>query len=197
MLAARVVKRIVFGACWLVVLPMTAMAWIEKIVLKSEGVFLTFAHLLAVIPGPVGVRLRCAFYFGALDACSWEVHIGFGSLFTHRGASVDRHVSTGAYCVIGHANIEEGVRIASRVSIPSGRRQHFDESGQLSDITRFDRVTIGRGCWIGEGAIIMADIGAGSVLSAGAVVVKNMPASALIGGNPAQVIRPLPSAAKS
>jgi acetyltransferase-like isoleucine patch superfamily enzyme len=96
----------------------------------------------------------------------------------------------GAYCVIGHARIGDEVMMASRVSIPSGKRQHLDEAGRLSPgTTRFDTVVVGSRSWVGEGAIIMADVGRACVVSAGAVVGKPVPDGCLVGGNPARVIR--------
>jgi acetyltransferase-like isoleucine patch superfamily enzyme len=185
----RIIKIAVFCLALVAVSPLVVLAWLEKRTLRTEGVFLSGAQFVAVLPGPVGTYLRSAFYYGTLDECSWEVHIGFGSFFTHRGAKLQRHVSTGAYCVMGHARLGAGVRLASRVSIPSGRRQHFDEQGRLSAGSRFDEVSVGSGCWVGEGAIVMADVGADCVVSAGAVVVKDMPAGHLVAGNPAQAIR--------
>jgi acetyltransferase-like isoleucine patch superfamily enzyme len=81
--------------------------------------------------------------------------------------------------------------MASRISIPSGRRQHLDESGRLSSEPRFDTVEVGAGSWIGEGAIIMANVGEYCIVSAGAVVVNNMPPTSLLAGNPAVVVRAL------
>lgn len=191
----RLIKILAFCLALLMAAPLILLAWIEKRLLRTEGVFLTAAQLVAPLPGPVGTYVRSAYYFGTLDQCSWEVHVGYGTLFTHRGAKLSSRVSTGAYCVIGHARLGAGVRLASRVSIPSGKRQHFDESGRLGDASNFHEVSIGEGCWVGEGAIIMADVGAGSVVSAGAVVAKPMPAQQLVAGNPAQPVRPVHSAA--
>lgn len=193
------VRRIVKTVCFLVSLalaaPLILVAWLEKRLTRGEALFLLEGQLLAVLPGFPGRLLRGAYYWGTLDQCSWEVIIGFGSLFTHRGVSLGWRVSTGAYCVIGHAQIGDDVMIGSRVSIPSGRRQHLDEAGRLASVTRFERVTIGSRTWIGEGAIVMADVGSRCIVSAGAVVSKSMPDDCVIGGNPARVIRELESAA--
>jgi acetyltransferase-like isoleucine patch superfamily enzyme len=59
--------------------------------------------------------------------------------------------------------------------------------------TRYERVALGRDCWIGEGAIIMADVGAGSIVSAGAVVLTSAPPATIVGGNPAKIVKSLDS----
>ena len=45
------------------------------------------------------------------------------------------------------------------------------------------------GVWIGEGAIVMADVGEGAIISAGAVVVTPIPKGAVAGGNPAKILK--------
>ncbi len=187
----RLLKAAIFAVAWLLVLPLVLVTWIESRLSRSELVFQFCAQALACVPGWPGVQLRGAFYSSTLKDCSWETHIGFGSHFTHRGAVLAANVSMGSYCVIGHADIGAGVMMGSRVSIPSGKRQHFGDQGEIVSETRYDTVHIGAGCWIGEGAIILADVGARSIVSAGAVVIKAMPEGSLSGGNPAQVIRTL------
>jgi acetyltransferase-like isoleucine patch superfamily enzyme len=54
-------------------------------------------------------------------------------------------------------------------------------------------IKIGEGVWIGARATILpgVTIGAGSVVAAGSLVTKDMPANVLIAGVPAKVIREL------
>ncbi|MGH9890498.1 MAG: acyltransferase [bacterium] len=191
MSARREWKRLVFGASLLLVAPLIVAGWLEKRLSRGESIFVASSQLLSLIPGLFGVQIRAAFYYATLAHCDWEVHVGFGSIFTHRGATLARNVSMGAYCVVGHADISAGAMMGSRVSIPSGKRQHLDDSGCLTDETRFGRVEIGAGTWVGEGALIMADVGSRSIVSAGAVVVDKMPDHCLVAGNPGRVIREL------
>ncbi len=184
-------KALVFGVAWLVVSPFILLTWLESRLTRSEQVFLICTHLLALAPGWPGAKLRGAYYSATLERCSWQTHIGYGSLFTHRGAKLAPNVSMGAYCVIGHADLGGGVMMGSRVSIPSGKRQHFGDDGGIVTEARYDTVGVGAGCWVGEGAILLADVGPGCIVSAGAVVVKAMPGNSVIGGNPAQVLRSL------
>ena len=53
------------------------------------------------------------------------------------------------------------------------------------------KVVVEDDVWIGHGAIILSGvtIGRGSVVAAGAVVTKDVPAYAIVGGNPAKIIR--------
>ena len=185
----RLLKRLVFGASFVVASPVIFAAWLEKRLTDGNTVFAGASQLMALLPGRVGVYLRSAYYYTLLELCSWQIHIGFGSLFTHRAASLSSNVSMGAYCVIGHADIGSDVVMASRISIPSGKRQHLDESGRFSIEPRFERVAVGAGTWVGEGAIIMADVGAHCIVAAGAVVVDKMPPLCIVGGNPARVLR--------
>ncbi len=187
----RVFKACFFALAVAIVSPLIFLSWLESKLGRSETLLTLMSQSLAVLPGVIGRALRGAFYYGALEGCSWETHIGFGTLFTHRGAEIGPRVSFGAYCVIGHARIGSDVMIGSRVSIPSGKRQHLDEEGRLAAVTRFDTVSIGGGSWIGEGAIILADVGSGCIVSAGAVVINPVPVGCLIGGNPAKVLREL------
>jgi hypothetical protein len=187
----RLIKLAIFAVATLVALPAIVLTWLEKRLTRSEIVFVFCAQFVALVPGLPGVWLRAAFYFATLDECSWETHVGFGSLFTHRGGSMGANASMGSYCVLGHAQLGPGVIMASRVSIPSGKRQHFDEAGHFSVAPVFERVAIGAQTWVGEGAIILANVGPRCIVSAGAVVLKEVAEGSLVGGNPAKVLKTL------
>src|SRR5262245_50420148 len=92
-----------------IALPAAASCWLEEAVNQGgEGAFGFWATLFALLPGHVGVFVRRAFYRLTLDACSQNTHIGFGSFFSHRSASVERDVYVGSYAVLGSVRLRRG-----------------------------------------------------------------------------------------
>jgi acetyltransferase-like isoleucine patch superfamily enzyme len=74
----------------------------------------------------------------------------------------------------------------------SGRRQHGrSQDGRIEGAEEgvFEVVPIGADCWIGAGAIIMAEIGEGTTIGAGSVVIHPVPPRSVAVGNPAKVIK--------
>jgi phosphonate metabolism protein (transferase hexapeptide repeat family) len=72
---------------------------------------------------------------------------------------------------------------------------YFDgeaDDAEFFDWRRAHHVSIGHDVWIGHGAIILPgrNIGNGAVIAAGAIVTKDVPAYAIVAGNPARIIRP-------
>ena len=51
------------------------------------------------------------------------------------------------------------------------------------------RIDVAENVWIGEGAIILASIGKGSLVAAGAVVNTNVKANIVVAGNPARFVK--------
>jgi virginiamycin A acetyltransferase len=156
------------------------------------------AHACAQIPGLPGDYARAAFYRLTLESCPAGSRICFGTFFSTPQARLERDVYIGAYCIIGHASIGARAQIASSVHILSGRHHHpRDAEGRLlgSEHGEARRTSIGSDCWIGEGAIVMADVGTGSTVGAGSVVTKEIPPAVIAVGNPARVLRAAAGAA--
>lgn len=156
--------------------------------------FTLFAQGCAQFPGIVGDYARAAFYWMTLRDCASDVRISFGSFFAHREVTVEPRVYIGSYCVLGRTRIGAGTQIASHVQILSGRYQHSrDESGSISSVDpdAFVEIEIGAHCWIGAGAIVMADVGEGTTVGAAAVVTNPISPRSVAVGNPAQVKRSL------
>ena len=186
------IKNLLNRFCQLLVLPIAATCWVEqKLLGESEIAFSFWAQAISAMPGMPGSFVRRAFYSLTLSKCSLNVQIGFGSIFTQSKAIVEDHVSIGNYAVIGSVRLGEHCKIASRVSIPSGKNQHIkgaDGRWTPFDLRRSKQLDIGADVWIGEGAIVMADIGDGSLVAAGAVVTLPVKSNVIVSGNPAIVI---------
>lgn len=87
---------------------------------------------------------------------------------------------------IGGITIKDNVQIGPNVTIVTDNHDFADRY-----VLKCRPVTIGEGAWIGAGACIMpgVTIGDHAVVAGGAVVTKDVPANAIVGGNPAKVIR--------
>jgi virginiamycin A acetyltransferase len=180
-------KRLAQSIALAVVFPSALLCGFGRI----ERLYTLFAHLHALVPGFIGDYCRAAFYKLTLRGCSIDTTISFGTFFSRRTASVEPFVSIGAFCVIGCARIGARTQIASHVEIPSGRHGHArDAEGRLGGPVD-DEIVIGADCWVGASAIVMANVGPGTTIGAGSVVVKDIPAGVVAVGNPAQVIRPM------
>jgi virginiamycin A acetyltransferase len=180
---------VVFGVVALA--PLWAVVRLER-ASGGEGFFAGCSELLSLAPGRLGVFLRRSFYRMTLDGCATDSHIGFGTTLAHPAVTIGRGVYVGSRCTLGYCVLEDHVTVGSNVDLLSGRRQHgFDDPGvpvQEQGGT-FTAVRLGRNCWVGNSAVVMADVGAGAVVGAGSVVVRPVPAGAVAAGNPAAVKR--------
>ena len=86
--------------------------------------------------------------------------------------------------------IGKNCMIAPRVSIFTAAHP-LDAETRISGLEFGKPVTIGDNVWIGGHAVINpgVTIGDNAVIAAGAVVTKDMPANAVVGGVPAKVLR--------
>lgn len=157
---------------------------------SSESAYVTFAKLLSLIPGKIGNYIRTSYYMLTLTECHYDLSVDFCTFFAHPNARVGRSVVIGSFTIIGSADLHDNVLISSRVSILSGKFQHKVGSDISPGIyyEGFDNIIIGNGTWIGEGAIVMANIGNSCIVSAGSTVTKSMKSNTTAIGNPARFI---------
>lgn len=164
----------------------------------GEGWFQFFAQVFAGVPGLPGVWLRRAYYWWTLEHCSLRVHIGYGALFAHRSARAFDHVYLGPYAVVGSADLGAWALLGTRCSVVSGGALHqADHAGRWlpANPAHARRIIVGAHAWIGEGAILMADVGRNAMVAAGAVVSSPVADGVMVGGNPARFMQAAPLAA--
>jgi acetyltransferase-like isoleucine patch superfamily enzyme len=106
--------------------------------------------------------------------------------------SVGRNVFVNQNCTfydLGGLEIGDDVMIGPNVSIITSG--HPVEPSRRRAFTIAKPVVIGRNVWIAAGATIIGGVtvGESSVVAAGSVVTRNVPANTLVGGNPARIIR--------
>jgi acetyltransferase-like isoleucine patch superfamily enzyme len=113
-------------------------------------------------------------------------------IFSHPTARVGRAVYVGPYCCLGDVTLEDDVLLGSHVSVANGSSQHGTERLDVpirEQPGSWPRVTVGRNSWVGERAVVLADVGRHCVIGAGAVVTSAVPDYAVAVGVPAKVIR--------
>ncbi len=187
-----VIKQILFILCALLMTPITLLYFVFALILKKDAVLASYSQFLSILPGKLGVYLRVGFYRFSLTHCSPNAVISFMVLFSQADTEIAEGVYLGAQCNIGRCSIGKNTLLGSGVHIMSGKGQHnFDNLNvPIKDQGGvFAKISIGENCWLGNGAMIMANIGDGCIVGAGAVVINDIPAHSIVAGNPAKVIK--------
>ena len=147
---------------------------------------------VALLPGLSGQYLRRAFLAWTVEECHPSAVVCFGTIFSSVAVRIGENAYIGPYCSLGSVVIERDVLVATMVQIPSGSRVHgtSDLSRPIRDQPgEWVQVRIGAGSWIGASAVVMADVGADSVIAAGAVVTRPIPDRVIAAGVPAKVVK--------
>jgi acetyltransferase-like isoleucine patch superfamily enzyme len=190
----KITKKIAKGSFLVISFPLYAIYLSLAQLSKSEGVFQGFSQLLSLVPGKVGVYIRASFYSLACPNTSDEISIGFLTILSHRNTTIGSGVYIGPQCNIGKCFIGPNTLIGSGVHILSGGQQHnFDDFSvpiQEQGGT-YTKITIGEDCWLGNQALIMANLEEKSIVAAGSVVTKTFEKGAIVAGNPASDFKPV------
>ena len=111
-----------------------------------------------------------------------HVHIGKG-VYANAGLKLvdDTHIYIGDHTMLGPNVV---LATAGHPIEPSLREKQLQYNLP---------VRIGRNCWLGAGVIVMpgVTIGDNSVIGAGSVVTRDIPANVVAVGNPCRVLRPI------
>lgn len=188
----NIIKQLIYTLAVLIMLPLTLIYFVLSYLLKSDSLFASFSQLLSLLPGKLSCYLRAGFYRFAMQYCHPNARTSFLALFSHRDTEIGSDVYIGPQCNIGKCKIESGVLLGSGVHIMSGKGQHnfSDLNTPIKDQGgTFEKVTIGENSWIGNGALIMANVGMRCVVAAGSVVINDIEDFAIVAGNPAKVIK--------
>jgi acetyltransferase-like isoleucine patch superfamily enzyme len=114
---------------------------------------------------------------------------------------IQKNASVGANCKISsHTFICEGVTIEDAVFIGHSvtfvndsypRATAGDGQLQTEADWKVEKTLIKKGASIGSGSTILANltVGEGAIVGAGSVVTKDVPANAIVAGNPAKLLR--------
>jgi acetyltransferase-like isoleucine patch superfamily enzyme len=188
----RVVKGMVRALALVAVLPCFLGYRLSCLALGAVRAFPGWSQLFSLVPGLTGVYLRHAFYQLALPRCGEDACLGFGTVFSHPAVEIGRTVYIGPFCCFGQVTLEDDVLVGAHVSITNGAAQHGTDRLDIPIREQpgvWPRVTIGRDSWIGDRAVVMADVGQHCVIGAGAVVTAPIPDYAIAVGVPARVVR--------
>lgn len=186
------VKAMVRGLAHIAIVPFLVSFAIRARIFGADRALMASTQTLAMVPGVAGQYLRRAFLQYAIAGCDPSVVVEWGTTLSRTGARLGRNVYVGPCCHLGLVDIEEDALIAAGVHIPSGGATHG-----IADVTVPIReqvgneycVRIGAGAWIGSGCVVMADVGAATVVGAGSIVTRHLPPYVVATGAPAEVRR--------
>jgi len=121
---------------------------------------------------------------------------------------IQKNASVGRRCKISsHTFVCEGVTIEDNVFIGHGvtfindsypRATTTEGELQTEKDWRVEKTVIKRGASVGSGSTILSNIviGENAIVGAGSVVTRDVPANAIVAGNPAKILRSIPSPTK-
>ena len=156
-----------------------------------------FRHLRSKKPGAIVIGNHVSCYAGCSFAIGENGHCMVGDFTLLNGALImaEEKIDIGSYCLISW-----GVGIADSDFHPLEPAQRLIDAQALAPFFK-DRpprprlttapVKICNNVWIGMNAVILkgVTIGDNSVVAAGAVVTKSVPANTVVAGNPATTVK--------
>lgn len=188
----RALKSMIYG----IALVLTAPFWLSELAIRRlfghDVLLCGQSQALSLLPGTIGGLIRNAYYRMVLDSCPFHVSFQFGCLISYSQIRIGKGVYVGVRSQFGLVDIGEDTIISDDVHLLSGSHQHnasgFTASFQAQPDFK-QRISIGKNCWIGARAVVMADVGDNCLIGAGAVVTRPIPPNCVAVGVPARVVR--------
>ena len=163
------------------------------------GLALVALEVLDILPdnhsainlGQKKLRAFVAKFF--LTRCGTNVNIQKNTKFSHR-CTIGNNSGIGRYSVLhGPVYIGNDVMMGPNCTIYTQNHSYTDISKpmNLQGFSSERPVVIGNDVWIGGHVIILPGVKVGnhSIIGAGSVVTKDVPEFAVVGGNPAKVLK--------
>ena len=152
--------------------------------------------LLRWLPGPEGLVLRGLFYRILLKRCgrNFMVYPKVYMIFTHKMSVGERvAINVGTYIDAG-GELEIGSHVMIGPGCVISSREHstaLNGEPMCFQPVQYRKIVVGDDVWIGANVCIRGGVtlGNGCVVAAGAVVTKDIPPYAVVGGVPAKLIR--------
>lgn len=185
------IKKVVQTTTMILILPVYV-AYRLLALINQNDAFASCSQFMSLLPGKSGSYLRNSFYALTMKKCEQGVVLSFGTLFSQIDTEIENGTYIGPQCNIGSCKIGQHCLLGSGVHILSGKKQHNFESMDVpirEQGGKLTKISIGQDTWIGNNAVVMADIGQKCVIAAGSVVVHPVADNMIVAGNPAAAIK--------
>ena len=182
----RVSMTVLGILCWPVSWPLAMLSRI------SDEVFRTFSELLSLVPYLPGIIVRREFYRFAFDHCGENLVVAFGAVFLNRGVKIGNNVLIGRYSIVHHCDIGDYSMTGPHSVLIHGTRFHdFDRIDIPMALQggAIEPIAVAEDCMVNSNAVLMASVGRGSIIGAGAVVTQPVEEYSIVVGNPARLLR--------
>lgn len=125
-------------------------------------------------------------------ACGKDLFIG-GKCIFHANIYLGDNCNFNGMQILGKGTVKIGSNFHSGVECMIVSENHNYEGNKLPYDETFVKkeINIGDNVWFGNRVLVVGNvtIGEGAIIAAGSVVVKDVPDLAIVGGNPAKVIK--------
>jgi maltose O-acetyltransferase len=144
--------------------------------------------------GALGRKMRYFCCKHIFDKCGQDLNIEHGVEFaTGQGVEIGDDSTLGVKSLIGVVKIGRDVFTGPEVMMLTKNHVYSDLTRpiRLQGVTPPEPIIIEDDVWIGARAIILPGrrIGKGAIVAAGSVVTKDVPSYAIVGGNPAAIMK--------